>query len=233
MRKKITMAAIALAAVTQLNAQFIKKGTVTAGADISSNFDRTKYYDFANRLDFYKTSLFQLEASKAIKNNLVAGIRLGKGSTPSYNFTSFIPGAYSATYRSNPVFTAGLFVRRYAPLGKRLALFAEGSLTYTGGRFNNSDIDFTGKYYQSKERFSSIDLGFSLGLAWAVSKRINVELAFNNLLSAGFSKTKGSLTYPLTGETGSFKNNEFNYNPNGGASFPNISLGVRIKLGKL
>jgi opacity protein-like surface antigen len=227
MRKKIMLAAIILGAASQANAQFFKKGTTVLGGQLHANFNRSGVNNFGN-FSFTRNTAFQLEAAKAVKNNLLLGVRAGWGNTPNYDF--LINGSFVNT--ANPFFTAGVFIRKYAPLSKKFSLFAEGSLEYTAGRIReNKDIPYTFPDY-SVRRYSNINLGLGLGASYALSKRVNIELAFNNLLGLGYTRQHIQYRFSPVDPPFSYRTSSLLHSPGANSNQMNISLGIKIKLGK-
>jgi hypothetical protein len=207
--------------VTQVLAQakkepFIKKGEIQIGAGITTPLSLS---------GFHAGSTMPVgEVSRALKNNLVLGVR---GGFSSFNVSQIQNGSLVRHRGSN--FTSSVFLRQYMPLSKKIALFAEGSLDYNAARSPLIWDDLSNQTRLSDFRHRSISVGGSLGATWAINKRMQLDLAFNSLIAAGFQRSTQLNTSLISGASMLEKDNRFRMSHPGMMS---INLTLRIRLGK-
>jgi hypothetical protein len=230
MKKRIILSFVCVLSLLCLNAQ-VKKGTVLIGGNLNfSNTQNNYIYPGAGNYQLSR-SQFQVEAAKAIKENLLAGIRLGYGNSPGNSFDK-LTGSFNFSYRKTPFYSAGVYVRKYVPAGKRFMFFGEVLLNYETGKYISSERDYANRQYTTNFKLRDLSIGGSLGIAYKVSNRVSLELAFNNLLAASLSNISGTYQYQNSGSS-AVVNNTFGYiTPFSPSMNRNISLGVKIRLGK-
>lgn len=159
---------------SQSNAQ-INKGTIWLGGQLS----------FISQHNTYNTPSFPANSSnnivispsigKAIKDNLIAGVDFNY----AYSKSTYNPGNPGSPTNSQTTnnFGVGVYLRKYAPLGKNFYLFGQGRL---GGTSLDSEVKYQSTVYSSNKGYS-IDLGFYPGISYQVSKRVQFETGLNNL----------------------------------------------------
>lgn len=124
-----------------------------------------------------KTTGFSINPAigKAIKENLVVGISAGY--SHSKNKTG---SATNSTFNS---YGAGVFIRKYIPVISNLYLFGDARL------FVNRGIE---KGYPAagliKNKYWNIAISATPGIAYAVTKNIQIESGVNSLFSAVYQK---------------------------------------------
>jgi hypothetical protein len=220
MKQLITLTGTLLVITTATQAQ-ITKGSFFIGGSISAGAEKTtSTFGNSHALRFLQVSpVF----GKAIRDNLV----LGGG-------VSFYTNNYGNIENdSRSTFGANIFLRKYKTLGKGFYLFGEAALNlgytpYSMGFFNPT----TNTFYTTETRRYSISADFSAGIAYQLSKRVQVELSLPLLAGVGFSQERyrsglGSPT-PYTTR----KNNLYLNSNLGNSPLNNLSLGIRVFLGK-
>lgn len=126
----------------------------------------------SNSISFYPVvALF-------VRDNLALGVRGGYGGSTS---------TYMSSEQSVRNFSADLFARKYLPLGKGFYLFGEGNVGYFRNKLESVSTGSTGSS-------SIITTGGAIsaypGVSYAVSRRLQLEAALNNLLNISYSSTR-------------------------------------------
>lgn len=164
-----------------LNAQ-IKKGAYLLGGDIG--FYKQTSQQSGNTTNTGTSFTFSPVFGKAIKENVVLGMDL------TYNyFKNDVPGNYNA---ANNSFGAGIFLRKYKPLGKGFYLFGQARTAAEYG--TSKSINFSQQYPNSNSKGFSITAGIYPGISYAVSDKLQIETGFNNLIYLQYSYNKASAT---------------------------------------
>lgn len=211
--KKIILLGILLFCASITNAQ-ISKGTILSGGSISANKSKTEYPQYeakAHGFSFYPS------VGITVKNNLVFGIRGGyQNDKIKYIVSNF--------ETSTKGYLGGLFLRKYMSLGKAFYLFGETGATYF---YIKQDETATA---QRITKIHGFDLYLYPGIAYAVNKRIHLELSLNDLVSLSYTKNTtdniaGGISQVHTESKG------FSFGTNFSTSSP-LSVGFRFVLGK-
>lgn len=124
------------------------------------------------------------------------------------------------------MFSPGLFYRRYASLGKNFYLFGEGAVYYSHGKQINEALSFVSK---STQKSNSVGLNLYPGVAFAVNRKIHLEVGLNNLLD--FNYGSSNIESISSGTTNTSKSSGFSFSTNVSTSAP-LSVGFRFVLGK-
>ena len=191
----------------------IKKGTLFLGGGISAGIGKQETSTDQNKSD--GISIYPA-IGRAIKDNTVIGIKAGYTSNNQHvNQSSQFFDAYSA----------GLFLRRYLGLGKSFYLFGEASVNYFHEKYKSAPVPD----YGNKSTSNGVSLDFLPGIAYAVNKRIHLELALNNLVNFSMGKTR--LEYYSNGVSSYSKSWNAQFSTNLSTSAP-LSVGFRFVLGK-
>jgi hypothetical protein len=191
----------------------IKKGTLLLGGGISAGIGKQETNSGNGKSDGIN---IYPAIGWAIRDNTVIGIKGGYASNNQHvNQSTQFSDAYSA----------GLFLRRYLGLGKSFYLFGEASASYAHQKSKSAQtIDYG---------FSNTSNGVSLdvfpGIAYAVNKKIHLELAFNNLVNFSFGKNRTE--YYSTGVTSFSKSRYAQFSTNLNTNAP-LSVGFRFVFGK-
>ncbi|MBL7727417.1 MAG: hypothetical protein JNM68_07030 [Dinghuibacter sp.] len=177
-----------------------------------------------------RNSQVQLELGKAIKDDMVAGIRIGYGSAPAGVYKKINQTEY-LTYSANHFSSGSLFLRQYARLRKNILLFIEYAATGSVGPYKTFGYDDSARRYSVDMKLRNIGVGLSLGIAYKISERVAIDLSFNNLFGVRFASTKGNYIYNNSGLTIPSSTTQFTFDPFSGARL-NASFGIKIRLNK-
>ena len=171
MKKQFYLLTAGLLIVCITNAQ-IKKGDVLLGGNLNFSKQTTKPDDVFYNGDQTSFSISP-SIAKAVKDDLIVGLNLSfsyfknvnKVNTPSMISTSSSYGL-------------GVFIRKYKVLGAGFALFAEGDLS---GQDILSRSYADGGTKPPADKNYTINAGFYPGLAYFISKHVQLETGFQNL----------------------------------------------------
>lgn len=182
----LTLISIITCALTS-NAQ-ISKDSRLFGTSIG--YSQSKIKSTNVMLTNTKSTSFVVSPSAgiAIKENLVAGIRLDYSkSTEKYNYDYT---SYNNT--ENKYYGGGVFLRQYVPVVNRFYVFGEGGLSYLISRSKyTQQSTYSGKN-EIKTKGWSTGLSFTPGISYAISKNFQIESGFNSLLNVSYAKSKSS-----------------------------------------
>jgi hypothetical protein len=166
----------------------IAKGTILLGGNLEYN-ESSASSNTASGTSSNKATGLGLSPSfgKAIKDNLVLGFDV----TYTHNTNSEGPG-YSDKADG---FGAGVFLRKYKPLGNGFYLFGQSRL---GGNYSHGSATAPNT---TNEPVSDITngFGFSLqfypGIAYAINRRWQLEIALPNFFELNYNNSKETVTY--------------------------------------
>jgi hypothetical protein len=213
---KINLLLLALLASIVLKAQ-ISKGTDFLGGDLQVSGSTYKSADPSNPATNKSTSLnFSPVMGWAIKENVVVGGRL----TASFFKTSQDP---QDIIHKGQNFGAGIWVRKYLPLGKAFYLFGDAGFNGQSIQRKQTQVQLPGYYFEEN--------GFALsaviypGVAYQVKQRLFLEAALNNLLSLGYSRVNSKQQLPNSSITKGVSNS-YHFSSSIGNGVP-LQLGVR------
>ena len=155
----------------------INKGSIFLGGNVFFASQKSDGYD-VNNPDHYRLTSFGISPSigKAIRQNMVAG----------FDFTY-----YNSLTKANPVgkttqqlIGGGVFIRKYAPLGKGFYLFGHAR---AGGSYNDikheSGNGNDGKGY-------SITINAYPGISYEVTKKLHLEASLPGLFYLNYGSSK-------------------------------------------
>lgn len=157
----------------------------------------------------------------AVKDNAVVGLRIAY----AHGKTEQLNGTYTNVQEQN-IFSPGLFYRRYASLGRKFYLFGEGGAYYSHGKTTNETKSLEAKSTQTS---NTVGINFYPGVAFAVNRKIHLEVGLNNLLD--FSYSSGKIESVSSGTTNTTKTSGFAFSTNVSTTAP-LSVGFRFVLGK-
>lgn len=122
---------------------------------------------------------FSLAIGKAIKENLILGAIMENGYSNSES-------AFS-TYESRQ-YGAGVFLRKYMPLGKGFYLFGEGSFR---GSFKKNESGYPNQppITATLTKEWALIAGLYPGVAYAVNNKIQLEVGLNNIAYVRYLNT--------------------------------------------
>jgi len=206
-KKHFYVLAAGLFTVCIANAQ-IKKGDVLLGGNV--NFSTSNVKPTGSGSD---ATSFAISPSigKAVKDDLVVGLNL------NYSHGRSKYGS-PATISTGDTYGLGVFVRKYKSLGANFALFAEGDLS---GAYQQSNSYPDGGTKPPANKGYSISAGFYPGLAYFISRHVQIETGMQNLAYASYVHTK-------TGDGASeSKSNSFNVGTGLSRTLDNFVVGIR------
>jgi len=186
-----------------------EKGSVYLGGSI--NFSSVAEDPLPNSFPQYTQVQFTVSPSVAwaYKTNRFFGFSLswsGNKSTDTLN-----------NFSTNS-FEGSVFLRQYKPLGKGFYLFAQESL---GAGFTNGNV-----YSYNLNSFQS-SVAISPGLAYNVSKHLQLELNMNDIIGADYNYSKYSGDASVAGRN----SNNFSFSSSlQGSYFNSMTFGVRYFL---
>jgi len=208
MQKHFYLLAAGLFTVCIANAQ-IKKGDILLGGNVNFSKSDVKpnYYGGSDQTSF---NIYP-SIARAVKDDLIVGLNL------SYTHLRSKAGN-PATHSTGDSYGLGVFVRRYKNLGANFALFAEGDLSGSYGRSNTySD----GGVKPPDSKGYSINAGFYPGLAYFISRHVQLETGMQNLASASYGHSK-------SGEgVSEMKSNSFSLGTSLNKPLDNFVIGIK------
>lgn len=152
----------------------------------------------------------------AVSENLVAGLDL----TFDHAKTEYTP--VFGTTRTRHV-GGGVFLRKYATLGKGFYLFGQGRV----GAVRSTSDYATSNFGQDSKGFS-LNLGVYPGVAYNVNRKLQLEIGFPNVFNVAWS----NMNYDATPNNTAYKTSHFSATTSLSSSTNFLSLGVRVFLEK-
>jgi hypothetical protein len=177
MQKHFYLLAAGLFTVCIANAQ-IKRGDILLGGNVNFNKSDVKPETSGTDLTSFTISP---SIAKAVKDDLIVGLNLTYGHSRSKY------GSNPTTISTGDSYGLGVFVRRYKSLGANFALFAEGDLS---GNYGQSNSYPDGGPKPPANKSYSINAGFYPGLAYFISRHVQVETGMQNLAYAQYGHTR-------------------------------------------
>ncbi len=201
-----------------VNAQ-IKKGSLFLGGDIGGSTQTTKRN--GTKVSSQDGLTISPVFGKAIKENLILGGDIGFNLYENNNN----PSSTTFSGQKNNSYGAGIFLRKYKPIGKsNFSMFLQGrfGINYNSIEYSNPSSNF------DKTKRYTVGVSVYPGISYTVSKRLQLETGFNNLLGLNYftEKREVSNTFPYTEKTNGISIN---------SSLNNISslyLGFRVLINK-
>lgn len=201
---------------TICNAQ-ITKGTVSLGGDLS--FYTSTSSTEGNSNDRKQNNIYLAPSiGKAVKDNLIFGVDL------EYRHTFDRLENNPAKSQGNN-FGAGVFLRRYLTLGKGFYLFAQGTAGISYGI--EKVVTYPSGTFKSETKSIGASVTFYPGVAYAISKKFQIEAGFRDLAYIGYGHSKRVITQGSPLNTEKTKTSAFNIGTTAG-SFTNFTLGFRV-----
>jgi hypothetical protein len=176
MQKHFYLLAAGLFTVCIANAQ-IKKGDILLGGNVNFNTSNVKPAGSGSDLTSFT---IVPSIARAVKDDLVVGLNL------AYTHSRSKYGSPTSISTSDS-YGLGVFVRKYKSLGANFALFAEGDLS--GAYLVNNGYLENGPKPPANKGYS-INAGFYPGLAYFISRHVQVETGMQNLFYAQYGHTK-------------------------------------------
>lgn len=219
MKKTITLSILAMFLFSLASNAQINKGSIMLGGSLGGNFNNIKDPDTVTS----KTNSFSISPAIgfAVSNNTIVGFSL------QYGFNNY-KYPYLLQEQKYHSYGAGVFLRKYKPLSKDFYLFGEGELMYNHYTYNYSTNNNNGTEYDSKG--NSIALNITPGIAYSLTRCIQLEAGLQNLLSIGYSSGKENAKDPNNID---YKTSGVNFNSSlSPVSLSGISLGIRFLINK-
>lgn len=161
-----------------------------------------------------------IQFGKVIKENTVAGVIGSVYATKAHNGNSDL-----TVYN----YSAGIFYRKYKPLGKRFYFFDEIDAVYQHSRGYNY---FNSGSQTLLAKSNGVMLSYTPGISYSVKKRMQIELTMPNLASVSFTKYK-TVDSQLPQGVSPQKADVFSANINLNSNFlNNFGIGFKFFLGK-
>jgi len=174
MKKQFYLLTAGLLLVCVAHAQ-LKKGDILLGGNV--NFSKQTVNPGSGDQTIFS---FSPSIGKAVSEDLLVGLNL----TYSYNKSKAGAPAYINTQSG---YGLGVFVRKYKMLGAGFALFAEGDL---GGMYVLSNSYPDGGAKPPANKSYTINAGFYPGIAYFISKHVQLETGLQNMGYIQYSHTK-------------------------------------------
>jgi hypothetical protein len=216
--KKTLLITVGLFFIASFVQAQINKGSVLLGGNLSASTNKYKT-DIPPGNDAHQNGFaFSPSVGIATKTNTVWGISLGYS-----HYKNESIGATGTV--KNDSYSAGIFYRKYAVLGKGFYLFGEADADYSLNKQNSVYINDN----KAERKSWSIGVSASPGVAYAVSKRFHLEAGLNQLVSLSYGHTKETA---ITGvQKYTTTSNGFPLSTNLSSSTP-LTIGFRFVLAK-
>jgi hypothetical protein len=180
MQKKILLGFFSVIIIAFSAEAQIKKGAVLLGGQLSFFAQNTK--DASGGPAIGKSNGINIMPAfgKAVRENLIIGADISFAHSkyqPYFNYT-----------QKNSVYGLGFFVRSYKELGKGFYLFGQAR---AGGSYTKQHItDIQQPASNSDTKGYGIQLAVYPGIAYSISKRLQLESGFNNLAYVQYDHRK-------------------------------------------
>jgi len=191
MKKQFYLLTAGLLLVCIAHAQ-LKKGDILLGGNVNFNTQTLTPTNGSKSSQIYYS--FSPSIAKAVKDDLLVGLNL------SYSHSRNKAGA-PATISTQDGYGLGVFVRKYKTLGAGFALFAEGDL---GGFYLLSNSYQDGGTKPPANKGYSINAGFYPGIAYFISKHVQLETGIQNLGYIQYGHAKSNSGTALEAKSNTF-----------------------------
>jgi hypothetical protein len=174
MKQRILLSLLFVCSLVVSTRAQINKGAIWLGGQASYNQSSEKSLGSPTT---NKTTGFSINPAigKAVKDNLVVGISAGywhsknkTGSTTNSNYNSY---------------GAGVFIRKYIPVISNLYLFGDARVNVSRGI--EKGYSTSGN---SKNKYWNIAISATPGIAYAVTKNIQIETGVNSLFATVYQR---------------------------------------------
>ncbi len=201
--------------VNQSSAQ-IKKGSLFLGGDVGGYTQKTT--NGGATINRQNGIAFSPVVGKAIRENLIFGGEL------NFFFSENNNNGPNGDIRQKN-FGGGVFLRKYRALGNSgFSIFVQGGLNVNKYEveYQNIDVDF-----EVTKRFN-IALNARPGLSYGISRKLQLEAGFSNLVSLGYFNEKRTITGSPDPEftTNGFSTNSSLFSPS------SIYVGFRLLINR-
>jgi hypothetical protein len=184
---KIYLLAICLLLSMLVHAQ-IKKGGVFIGGDVAlygtkTNSENPADYTSKNNLyNFYPSIGWTVKENVVVGGNLLLSFSNNTQQSGNYNTKGNRIGA-------------GIFIRKYLPIGKSFYLFGNAALNAQSIYSKYT----TPQTYYKKETGYAIDATLIPGISYQLNKSLFLEVALNNLITLGYERRNTEESNPAGG----------------------------------
>jgi hypothetical protein len=176
-----------------VNAQ-ITKGSIFLGGDIGGSTQTTKRN--GTKVGSQDGLTISPVFGKAIKENLILGGDVGFNLYENNNN----PNSTTFSGQKNNSYGAGIFLRKYKPIGKSsFSMFLQGRV---GVNYNSIEYSNPSSNFDKTKRYT-VGVSVYPGISYTVSKRLQLETGFNNLLGLNYFTEKREVGggFPYTDKT--------------------------------
>jgi len=196
--KKLFLSALALS-FTFLSQAQITKGTTFIGGGVSFGDSRSTGGDTSYSYNNPHSSSFNItpSISWAVKDNLVFGVILGYGHSKTDYAAANSPANKQNSY------TAGVFLRKYKPVGQGFNLFLQNNLNFNYSKTTNNG----GQQYETTGTTWGPSFGLAPGVAYRLGRHWQAEAMLPGLVSVYYNHTSSSQANPGTPEYRPVTNN--------------------------
>jgi hypothetical protein len=210
MKKQFYLALFFFMAVLSTHAQ-IKQGSVLLGGNLGFNTEKGSAPP--NTMYQSGTTSFQLSPTiaKAIKDNLLLGFDLNYAHSSSNEQNN--PGT---SEEKSDIYGLGVFLREYKSLGNRFYIFTQEELS---GNYSTASLNAV-----TVNKGTAVTLGFEPGLAYGISKRVQLETGFPNLFYLNYQHNNSVAD--------NVKTHSFGLGTNMSSSLEDFEVGFRFLLGQ-
>jgi hypothetical protein len=165
----------------------IKTGGIWLGGSIGYNQQKTDYSGSSSDSKNRSVSISPA-IGKVIKDNLVVGVSLSY-----YNNKIENNNSSSTIQQKGNTYGGGVFIRQYVPIINRLYIFGQGNVYYSLTRSKETLRDYNGYATRYNTKGWGSALTITPGIAVSITKNLQLETGFNNLLSVSYTKNKRAL----------------------------------------
>jgi hypothetical protein len=185
MKQKFLLVLVCVFSLAATTHAQINKGSVWLGGSIGYNQSKQELSQTVTA----KTSSLSINPAigKAVKDNLVVGIKLVYGRDKSENSSSYLIESKSDSYGG------GIFVRKYIPVVNRLYVFGDANASYISSKGKNTEVDYnTNLRVKTTTKGWTGGIGLTPGVAFAINKSFQLETTLNNLFGIAYYSSKTS-----------------------------------------
>lgn len=181
MYSKILLFSGCLFLASSISAQ-INKGAILVGGNLGFSTQKTEVTD-------EKTNTFNISPAigRAIKENLIAGIDLAFSRSLSLRDNV---NYYENSFKS---YGGGIFLRKYALIANSFYLFGQARI----GGYSLEEKQASTTIVYNTDSYG-IDLSVYPGIAYAITKKLQLEAGLPNIFSIGYFSRKTTSTQSTT-----------------------------------
>lgn len=205
--KKIILSLLSLFFIALTSQAQIKKGAVLVGGSVGVSTSKTEGPGSTDTKSYNVN--FSPMVGIAVKENLVVGGQLFFGTGKNDG---------GLTEIDNKMYGAGVFLRKYKPLGKGFYLIGQGSLSAIQQK-SEVDNTITPATDQTDKQFV-VSAGISPAVSYAVNNKLQLEIGLTDLVYVNYSNRK------IENNNGTEKTNGFALGSN---LFNNTALNIGVR----